>query len=350
MKKEAIKPGDQVSFLNEKQEGIVKEILENGQIIVDLEDGFPVEVSPRELVVVKSHAENVSGKVPQEGADKAQRQEYHQYPILLALADVLYFLTVPLENTVSSGPLNWYLVNSTCFQFAFTIHYRKNGLLQGHQCGIITPGQCIPMGEFKREDLFSQGEIQFDALLFDKNPHNAIPRIHKTTNLDLPVLSQSFPSLSSPLCFSKASIIYTYTSQDTMDESGLLEKLKTEFTATPSSSNKDAHKILKKTRESDVLNKYGLSPGRKEVDLHIEELRENIEKLSNSEMLQIQMEHFRKELDNAILRRLPSVVFIHGIGNGKLKNEIRGELQKNGFRYADAAYHQYGSGATEVFI
>jgi dsDNA-specific endonuclease/ATPase MutS2 len=67
-------------------------------------------------------------------------------------------------------------------------------------------------------------------------------------------------------------------------------------------------------------------------------------------MLDIQLVHFRKELDLAMLRHAKSIVFIHGIGNGKLKAELRRELTSSGIRFADGAYNRYGAGATEVFL
>jgi dsDNA-specific endonuclease/ATPase MutS2 len=43
-------PGDKVSFINEKQEGIVVKILPNNKVVVDIEDGFELTVSEKELV------------------------------------------------------------------------------------------------------------------------------------------------------------------------------------------------------------------------------------------------------------------------------------------------------------
>jgi len=45
------------------------------------------------------------------------------------------------------------------------------------------------------------------------------------------------------------------------------------------------------------------------------------------------------------------IVFIHGVGNGVLKNEIRKQLErKYKVYYQDASFREYGYGATMVII
>lgn len=88
-----------------------------------------------------------------------------------------------------------------------------------------------------------------------------------------------------------------------------------------------------------------------EVDLHIEKLLDNYSHLSNGEILEIQLSHFRKNLEKAIEKGEHKIVFIHGVGNGVLKKEIRKILETyEGISYQDASYHNYGFGATEVLI
>lgn len=87
------------------------------------------------------------------------------------------------------------------------------------------------------------------------------------------------------------------------------------------------------------------------VDLHIEKLLEDHYGLSNSEKLDIQIRYFRKKLEMAINGHFTKVVFIHGVGNGVLRQTIRDLLKTyEGIAYSDASYQKFGAGATEVRI
>jgi hypothetical protein len=45
-------PGDKVSFINEKQQGVVKKILTGNMVVVEIEDGFEFPVRENELVKI----------------------------------------------------------------------------------------------------------------------------------------------------------------------------------------------------------------------------------------------------------------------------------------------------------
>jgi hypothetical protein len=88
-----------------------------------------------------------------------------------------------------------------------------------------------------------------------------------------------------------------------------------------------------------------------EVDLHIEKLVKKFRGLSNFEILNIQMDNAKGQLDFAIRKRLPKLVFIHGVGEGVLKSELEFLFSKyDGITFKEASYQKYGVGATEVHI
>jgi dsDNA-specific endonuclease/ATPase MutS2 len=86
-----------------------------------------------------------------------------------------------------------------------------------------------------------------------------------------------------------------------------------------------------------------------EVDLHIHMVSAESRNLSNHEMVLLQLSHFEKTLAEARRRRLSKVVYIHGIGKGRLRNEIRKRLRdRSNCEFEDGDYTRYGYGATEV--
>ncbi|MBT8182723.1 MAG: Smr/MutS family protein [Eudoraea sp.] len=88
-----------------------------------------------------------------------------------------------------------------------------------------------------------------------------------------------------------------------------------------------------------------------EVDLHIHQLVPSSKGMSNYDMLNIQLETAKRQLEFAIRKRIQKVVFIHGVGAGILKEELNYLFKRyENVKYYDADYQKYGLGATEVYI
>lgn len=95
-----------------------------------------------------------------------------------------------------------------------------------------------------------------------------------------------------------------------------------------------------------------LEPARSVVDLHIEKLADNHERMNNFEMLTLQLKTFEKFYDLAVAHMQPTLVVIHGVGTGKLRDEIHDALRlKKEVNYFVNQYDsRYGYGATEIFF
>ncbi|MBT8321399.1 MAG: Smr/MutS family protein [Eudoraea sp.] len=121
-------------------------------------------------------------------------------------------------------------------------------------------------------------------------------------------------------------------------------------------SNYDAAKV-KKVKEQDRAKKK-IVPRSKdrnvpkmEVDLHIHQLVPSTRGLSNYDMLNLQLETAKRQLEFAMRKRIQKVVFIHGKGAGVLQEELKYLFGRyDNLKYYDADYRKYGIGATEVYI
>ena len=85
------------------------------------------------------------------------------------------------------------------------------------------------------------------------------------------------------------------------------------------------------------------------LDLHIEKLVKSTRGMSSGDMLDYQMRYARAAVENARQSGHKKLVFIHGVGEGILKEELLHMI--NGYprcRYYDAPFYLYGEGATEV--
>lgn len=96
----------------------------------------------------------------------------------------------------------------------------------------------------------------------------------------------------------------------------------------------------------------GIYEPKYEVDLHIEKIMPDWSGLSNFEILTIQLHEFQRYLDAAIAARQFSMVVIHGVGKGKLREEIHEILRRTPEvrNFVNQYDIRYGYGATEIFF
>ena len=114
-------------------------------------------------------------------------------------------------------------------------------------------------------------------------------------------------------------------------------------------SEKTNNKNFDLKRKFRHLESYG-SKERVVLDLHIENLIDSHNGMSNGAILKIQMSHFKYFLNKSIDKKQRKIVVIHGVGEGVLRHEIRKELDiyHPYFEYYDASYDDFGYGATEI--
>ena len=89
-----------------------------------------------------------------------------------------------------------------------------------------------------------------------------------------------------------------------------------------------------------------------EVDLHLHELVDEMSGLKDRTKLDIQLNHFERMMNIALEQKIRRVIFIHGVGQGVLRHQIRSRLEMfyPNCSVRDANPREYGSGASEVFV
>ena len=88
------------------------------------------------------------------------------------------------------------------------------------------------------------------------------------------------------------------------------------------------------------------------VDLHASELLDDLRGLSNADILNYQIDKFREVMDANARNKGHKIVFIHGKGEGVLRQALMKELNHRykGHQAQDASFREYGYGATQVTI
>ncbi|NQX86917.1 MAG: Smr/MutS family protein [Flavobacteriaceae bacterium] len=111
-------------------------------------------------------------------------------------------------------------------------------------------------------------------------------------------------------------------------------------------SKKDAQQ-----KKAKVLKKKERLKPAMEVDLHIHHLVKSTKGMSKHDILSLQLDTAKRQLELAIKKHIQRMVFIHGVGEGVLRLELEYLFNRyDNVRYYDANYQKYGLGATEVYI
>lgn len=154
--------------------------------------------------------------------------------------------------------------------------------------------------------------------------------------------------------------IVTIESDDGFDlEFSVSEIIKTNSSTTlkhEAFSNASAKEIISEKENGKKRKSVGIKPKERnqptmEVDLHIHQLTNSTKGMANHDMLTLQLDTAKRQLEFAIRKRIQKVVFIHGVGEGVLKLELEYLFGRyNNVKFYEANLQKYGLGATEVYI
>jgi hypothetical protein len=146
--------------------------------------------------------------------------------------------------------------------------------------------------------------------------------------------------------FEQPALLYTIIENDKMARSMNIDanELKEEMYAKPEQAERLQALATKPVRQGmeDALV----------IDLHAEKLLDNLGGLSSADILNYQLDHFRKIMKEHKHEKGKKIIFIHGKGEGVLRHAIIHELNYR-YRpctYQDASFQEFGYGATQITI
>src|SRR6056297_43802 len=344
--------GDKVKFLNDVGEGVIVRFQDNNIAIVNNSDGFEVPVLMNELLKVEDQY------IFDDSQDSPVNEETHfsSPPENNMEADdieedglntdrnaIVYFAIVP-KNTdeMVDSDLEIFLINDSNFRILYSIS-RLEGEFQSLMAyGNLEDNTKIQLADIKRDELNDYKEISFQIIFYRKGNYYLLDPVNNSWSLK-------------PSRFYKEN---TFTENDFFHEKAFIYEItKEEINLAEHISDDDIQRAKKEKERKEPKkvyqsNKKGKDEEIEEIDLHIQELTDNYSNLSNAEILDIQMSRFTTALEGAILSGTRRIVFIHGVGNGRLKHEILKTLNRKypKLQYQDASFKEYGYGATLVML
>ncbi|MCX6239309.1 MAG: DUF2027 domain-containing protein [Bacteroidia bacterium] len=349
----ALKIGDKVRFLNEVGGGRITSVISEDIVNVETNDGFEVPTRVNNLIFVNSPDVYESGRsrntvaAPKPSAPSEKKTAKPEEPWFsdknqVVAKDDLQFLFALVPEVPANPPtgnISMYLVNNCndtlLFRFAKKTKYNYETVVAGS----LSPNSKTYLGLIKPEMIAELPVYCFQLLNFRKRSKELESFLQKEITLSAVKFYKQNTFVTTRLF--KVPVMLIQLNEIPLKAE--LEKL-TEHDFQHASLPKEPQK---KEQPISLPNTELI-----EVDLHIHELLDNHINLTNAEMLTVQMNKFHEEMDNAIKSEVKKIVFIHGVGNGTLKNELRRELQRkySKYNFQDASFREYGYGATMVII
>lgn len=310
------KLGDFVRFVDEKMEGFVTRIIDDQMIGVTGEDDFEIPVLASKVTTVHGY---------EHPGSKKEIVEEQLVPAAEFKAKGVYIGVVndPKANSV----VHFYLINDTSFQLLASLTTKKINTFKGEYGGIAAPNTATKIYSAQLADLQLWPGFLFHIVYHTKQ--NAEPPAPLIINEKFKAKDFSGTKKNIPVLNQQGWLIRLDEPELVID----VQKLKESF--------------FQSADEKAVVDKPA-----NEVDLHIEKLRNDHQFLNSSEILKIQLDHFHKMLDAAIVHQLNEITFIHGAGNGILRHELHKLLGKHQKiqTFMDARKEKFGYGATKVIL
>ena len=373
-----MKIGDKVRFLSEVGGGVVTGFRGKDIVLVEDADGFDIPMAVRECVVIETDDYNIPtpaakaaaqrkkaeeqparqsapatpwGGSEEEGplrrVEKPQISVYRQPEIKGGDVLNVYLAFVPVDiKAVSTTPFETYLVNDSNYYLYFTYLSAEGKAWTVRSHGLVEPNTKLLLEEFEKSALNDRERVAVQFTAFkDHRSFQLKPAVSVELRIDV-------------VKFYK---LHTFQPTDFFETPALMyEVVKNDQAARQIfvSAEDLQQALMQKQRREDkpqpqtLVKRGGTRQGILEVDLHIGELLDDTRGMSNSEMLQYQLDKFREVMNQYKNKREQRIVFIHGKGDGVLRKAVLDELKRHypTCKAQDASFQEYGFGATMVTI
>lgn len=353
-----IQIGDTVRFLNSTGGGVVRRI--EGNIAYVDEDGFETPTLLRECVVVataapaprtapvaaaKPAASSSPAPAPKEAAPQPALT-VEETPEGEKLNIVLAYEAANLKR-LNDTTFDTYIVNDSNYYLYFTYMTRADEAKEWtlRYAGMVEPNIQLFIEEIAGSDLTAMDRVAVQCIAYKEGKEFKMKSpVAVETALDTTKFFKLHCFKPNPY-FDHDVIALDIVKDDValrrmvIDSGRLEEGLK-------------AKKAVDRPVRRPVQKHQPKKPGVLEIDLHISELVDSTAGLSPADMLNLQIDEFRKVMDANLKNKGLKIVFIHGKGEGVLRNALMKELNHRykGHQVQDASFREYGFGATQVTI
>jgi hypothetical protein len=364
-----LKAGDKVKFLNDTGGGVITGIVNDKQVKVLIDEGFELPVKTEELVLVEpaeidhqtlgkqeklgDDSDDYTGSNNNDDFDElediAENQDDDSEAIKETDEIIVYYGLVPVDQKKpEESELELYLINDSNYKLLYQIGNKKNEVDYNYhnlKYGFLEANTKVYITSLNRNELNQYPDLLFQ-FVFLKNKSFAFKEpVYRFINVHPVSLYEKSSYKENDFFDEKACVteIYKHDELEAYNEITVADIEKALHEKRPKQTN---------VTVSQLTGKRKLKQPAKEIDLHIHELVEDETGLTDADKLELQLIHFRRALEKAIDNKEKKIVFVHGVGNGRLKHELRKIIDEEYAQatYQDASFQKYGIGGTLVLI
>lgn len=376
-----MKIGDKVRFLSDVGGGVVSGFQGKGIVLVEDADGFEIPTPIDEVVVVDKDDYSSGKMIEQKEKLHEQQKEYTSIRQQLSSDDTdelesekdddpsvgfiakpkersggdllsVYLAFVPQnQQNLSTTKFDAYIVNDSNYFIQFSYLSAEGASWHQRTVSEVEPNTKLLLEEFSYSDLNDLQHVAIQLFAYKKEKNFLLkPAVDCQLRVDT-VKFYKLNTFRENDFFKQNALIYTIIENDRpsrpliIDAEGLKQQMYSKPEKIQPARVKDVPKPEPKAKKL-------LKEDKIVVDLHANELLETTTGMSNSDILEYQMNIFRNTLEEYKECKGQKIIFIHGKGEGVLRHAIIHELnyKYKKYRYQDASFREYGYGATQVTI
>ena len=213
------------------------------------------------------------------------------------------------------------MVNDSNYYLYYTYLSAEGKAWKNRSHGLVEPNTKLLLEEFTKDVLNDMERVAVQLIAFkDGKPAAIKPAVSVEVRIDM-VKFYKLHTFQQTVFFETPALVYDIVRNDQPAKQVYVsaEELKEAL-------------LQKKTADTpskpQTVIKRGGKNGIVEIDLHIGELLDDTCGMSNSEILNYQLDKFREVMEQYKKKREQRIVFIHGKGDGVLRKALLDELKR----------------------
>ena len=391
-----MKIGDKVRFISEVGGGVVSGFQGKNIVLVQDEDGFDIPMAINDVVVIGEEDYNKAHlpygkpepKKPDNRSVKAimgdqsnivDNQDNEEDEVDFskvtfrapveerkggnALSAYLAFVPIDIKE-ITHTRFECYFVNDSNYYIQYSYLAADGNSWTLRAQGEVEPNTKEYIEEFGREELNAFGHVAIQLFAFKREkPFVLKPVVDVQFRID-PVKFYKLHTFQENDFFEQPALLHTIIENDKVTRPLVVDakQLKAEmYHVEPNDNTKVAsHQNNGYVRRYDDGRKGGnpfitKRKGDEDVivvDLHANALLDTTAGMSAGDILNYQLDVFRRTLKEHASKKGQRIVFVHGKGEGVLRRALINDLvyRFKHYTYQDASFQEYGYGATQVTI